>query len=693
NTANPYALAVGEFVRDRCNGCQDIVIVGDDYVVPQYRHTAPIYLEYKLLWDTITNVEEEVALFTDQVYIPETTNLTNVESIFKEDLLVIVPESNDLDTEFNVELQNLLTSIQNKYGHIPVIREDTQYNCRSHDLLKQFNLLIITTENHPNKLVNCFGIPEIIHNNTLYFKRNVFSNEGKKALIISPEKVNYIDSLPGEVAYSFDTLLAFEELITDPVFSSINTAMLGPFGMSGIHVFTTHCFYKGKYYALHPTGPDFICAITPGYDLAVDHQESASCVYKQNKRCELIRQNGQSCELNRISFLQKSVVGDVTLYTDVKDYLTKVDNLPDPQYGGTNGLIDEGVCSLVYLGTGVDVVSYATIVGAAFGKLGSLGIKAIEIVVKTSARKVAEQMSREEFIDVVAGIRHLAMNKKGVAYFFSGGGEKISESEAKASISSFLKRAKGIEAGDKTRITTLTVHFGEKQVYAGLLGEADAYDAVKGLKVIEDSGLQIGEYLPELPASYRLNYIRMGGKGYDIFKSENLVRAELEQGTALFRGTTTPHFTRVTLPGGEEVAEFTSTFTRSLSLETDLYKFILKVKNREYDKIRYVYISTSKEFGIANDFATDNGFIYLINPRSKNVIDIVESTKAKGIYMGDIKKIADNQVEFAYIGEIPKEDIVGVFVKDNGQVTKFLRNKNYLGDIEQFRVIINQHIP
>ncbi|MBI5389691.1 hypothetical protein HZB01_04930 [Candidatus Woesearchaeota archaeon] len=37
NTANPYALAVGEFVRDRCNGCQDIVIVGDDYVVPEYR--------------------------------------------------------------------------------------------------------------------------------------------------------------------------------------------------------------------------------------------------------------------------------------------------------------------------------------------------------------------------------------------------------------------------------------------------------------------------------------------------------------------------------------------------------------------------------------------------------------------------------------------------------------------------------
>ncbi|MBI5389744.1 hypothetical protein HZB01_05195, partial [Candidatus Woesearchaeota archaeon] len=97
-----------------------------------------------------------------------------------------------------------------------------------------------------------------------------------------------------------------------------------------------------------------------------------------------------------------------------------------------------------------------------------------------------------------------------------------------------LPIAKGIEAGDKTRITTLTVHFGEKQVYAGLLGEADAYDAVKGLKVIEDSGLQIGEYLPELPASYRLKLVRISGKGYDLFREQDLIRATLSRSTPLF---------------------------------------------------------------------------------------------------------------------------------------------------------------
>ncbi len=84
------------------------------------------------------------------------------------------------------------------------------------------------------------------------------------------------------------------------------------------------------------------------------------------------------------------------------------------------------------------------------------------------------------------------------------------------------------------------------------------------------------------------------------------------------------------------------------------------------------FVSSSKDISIANDFASDNGYVFKVRSRNGKGIDVNET-------LGDeIDNWFPEQLEVSMLGGIDKADIIGAYPK--GQLTQadFIPNPNYI---------------
>src|SRR3989344_1589345 len=97
---NTYSLAVAKFIKDRCDGsndCKDILILGDDFVVPSYRREIPT-LEKKLFFFEDKDIK---SIYTDIPYSDkETLQFANYYEMFRnqgkyegKNVLIILPSA------------------------------------------------------------------------------------------------------------------------------------------------------------------------------------------------------------------------------------------------------------------------------------------------------------------------------------------------------------------------------------------------------------------------------------------------------------------------------------------------------------------------------------------------------------------------------------------------------------------------
>ena len=103
---NSYASSISEFVKSRCNGCQDIIMLGDDFVIPYYRNPVPVLEKNLFLADK--RVE---SIYTDSRNIPSSVlrwdqyyELFKVDDKYEgKDILFILPNNADKDVLEQVE--------------------------------------------------------------------------------------------------------------------------------------------------------------------------------------------------------------------------------------------------------------------------------------------------------------------------------------------------------------------------------------------------------------------------------------------------------------------------------------------------------------------------------------------------------------------------------------------------------------
>src|SRR3989338_5437324 len=115
---NSYSLAVSDFIKDRCEDCKDVMIVGDDFVVPGYRN------EFKVdtIWLPFLNKINQHNIYTDQPYrmvtgIPQINELdlifTQEGRVQDKQVMFIVPD--EIDSELRASIDNLKAVIQTKF--------------------------------------------------------------------------------------------------------------------------------------------------------------------------------------------------------------------------------------------------------------------------------------------------------------------------------------------------------------------------------------------------------------------------------------------------------------------------------------------------------------------------------------------------------------------------------------------------
>src|SRR3989338_6620540 len=106
---NSYSLAVSDFIKEKCEDCKDVMIVGDDFVVPGYRN------EFKVdeIWFPFLNKINQHNIYTDQPYrmvtgIPQINELdlifTQKGRVQDKQVMFIVPDEIDSELRGNIDL-------------------------------------------------------------------------------------------------------------------------------------------------------------------------------------------------------------------------------------------------------------------------------------------------------------------------------------------------------------------------------------------------------------------------------------------------------------------------------------------------------------------------------------------------------------------------------------------------------------
>src|SRR3989338_6784049 len=115
---NSYSIEVSNFIKEKCSNCKDVMIVGDDFVVPGYRNEFKVHI----IWLPILNKIEQYNIYTDQPYrmatgIPQINELdlifTQEGRVQDKQVMFIVPD--EIDSELRASIDNLKAVIQTKF--------------------------------------------------------------------------------------------------------------------------------------------------------------------------------------------------------------------------------------------------------------------------------------------------------------------------------------------------------------------------------------------------------------------------------------------------------------------------------------------------------------------------------------------------------------------------------------------------
>ncbi len=147
---NEYVYRIANFIKEKCppEYCKHVLIVGDDYVIPQERKINPMKGQ----------PGHPDIIYSDEIYITKTTrgvgetiDVLNGEP----EIVFVVP--NSMDSRFREAIDNLKNNMSTKYG-IPLAGfleyKDNEVNCSvSSDSVFWNKSIVVIGEN--NALLNC----------------------------------------------------------------------------------------------------------------------------------------------------------------------------------------------------------------------------------------------------------------------------------------------------------------------------------------------------------------------------------------------------------------------------------------------------------------------------------------------------------------------------------------------------------
>lgn len=221
-TDNSYSIAVSNFIKEKCGNCKDVMIIGDDFVVPYTRISPTLEKDYFDFWGIISWGTYNKGIYSDSYYIQRAFDRTfaDLDEIFarkvngkleqEKRVKIILPSS--LTAEQRIAVDTLKQTLTTKFN--PRIEEisSTGVACNQvqwFDDLKGAALIIIgTTKSNPPAL-NCY--PFLVNdetNSSVFVDINQWDNK-ENAVIIGSDHPNAI--------------YAFNEVLEKGIYKDIHT--------------------------------------------------------------------------------------------------------------------------------------------------------------------------------------------------------------------------------------------------------------------------------------------------------------------------------------------------------------------------------------------------------------------------------------------------------------------------------------
>lgn len=181
-TDNEYPAAIRDLINEKCNGCENVVIVGDDFVVPHYRRDVQLMAGLWFIQNPVTEY-----LYTDYPYVPTTQRSFEDFTVIGE-VLFVKPE---MDSEMEAAISNLADAIEDEYGVSVHVIDEASVGCDSFETLRDYTIFAFGDENN-NHVISC--LPHISSfEDTLYLERNIWSGEYYPLVIVEASDDNFIE--------------------------------------------------------------------------------------------------------------------------------------------------------------------------------------------------------------------------------------------------------------------------------------------------------------------------------------------------------------------------------------------------------------------------------------------------------------------------------------------------------------------
>jgi len=194
-SVNIYALRAAFFTAEKCGDCKNVVIVGDDFVVPHYRVDYNMFSGW-WFWKSL----ELNNLLTDSPYIPNEKKSFGDESIFSGDKEVAFIVPDNIDPQLQREIEDLKQTLVEEYHDVNYFLTDpsmidvinsSDVACNSYEL-GAYTLVVIGNRS-TNNAIKC--LPWFAEfEDTISVERNVWGVD-KYAIILNGENPYLVRAL------------------------------------------------------------------------------------------------------------------------------------------------------------------------------------------------------------------------------------------------------------------------------------------------------------------------------------------------------------------------------------------------------------------------------------------------------------------------------------------------------------------
>lgn len=197
---NDYVEDVSRYIKGRCNGCKDVLIVGDDYVVP---HAVKKMTSYEEVWFFKDKVETEHyysdTTFTNYVkpLLSDFYELFKLEGKFQgKEILFILPDEMDQNLNDSLELfKQMLVDMEYKPFFTSMNGSDIYCRDTRFDNNLMNKSLILVGDASNNQAFNCYSsLSSEVGYDAIFMERNLWSNTDY-ALILNTNNYYTVDLL------------------------------------------------------------------------------------------------------------------------------------------------------------------------------------------------------------------------------------------------------------------------------------------------------------------------------------------------------------------------------------------------------------------------------------------------------------------------------------------------------------------